>query len=189
MPQKIAILIGGSDLFSGLRGISGGTLQIKKQIAGSFDEIIIINYNYFLDFGRTLKKLHSIILTKHTGDFLFLYGYSKGGEVVLNLARQICGVNNVELLLTVDIANGPWSADINRQVSSNVKKNINVYQTNKVFPLRSYGLPAYSDIVLIENIDLTNIVVENTRINHSNIERLMVPQCVNWLIKASQNCR
>lgn len=185
MGKKIIILVGGSDLFSGLRGISKGTQLISEELTHHFDEIIAVNYNYFLDFGYALKRLHKLIATRYSECQVFLYGYSKGGELVLKLARSLEQVCDISLLVTIDIANGPWSAAINRNVPGNVKKNINVFQKNPVFPLRSFGLPAYSDkAVQIENIDQTNSILQNQKVNHSNIEMLMVPQTIEWLKSA-----
>lgn len=180
--NKIAILVGGSDLFSGIRGISKGTRTIEKKIRPLFDEVIVVNYNYFLDFGRTLRTLHRRFLEEEADPVIFLYGYSKGGEVVLKLSRLLEKTHAIQLLLTVDIANGPWSAGINRSVPSNVKKNINVYQSKPKPPLFSYGLPACSDHpVVIDNIDLTGSKINNTIITHSNIEVLMTDEVIRWM--------
>lgn len=188
MGKKLVILVGGSDLFSGLRGISKGTRLIREELRDCFDEIITVNYNYFLDFGYGLKRLRTLVTRNYSNHQVFLYGYSKGGELVLKLAWSLQAVCKVELLVTIDIANGPWSANINRSVPGNVKRNINVFQRNPVFPLRSYGLPAYSDeAVLIENIDHTNSILQSRKVNHSNIEMLMVPQTIEWL-KSACSC-
>lgn len=89
MPKKIAVLVGGSDLFSGIRGISKGTKIIQEKIEDNFDEVIAVNYNYFLDFGRSLNRLYHHIISSNRDRHIVLYGYSKGGEVVLQLARKL----------------------------------------------------------------------------------------------------
>ncbi|WP_153797908.1 hypothetical protein [Foetidibacter luteolus] len=75
---------------------------------------------------------------------------------------------------------------INRQVSANVKKNINVYQGSPNFPLRSYGMPAVAEVVgtAIENIILTKRIMRGVTVSHSNIEMLMVNQVISWIIAA-----
>lgn len=172
---KIAVLVGGFDLFSGFRGISKGTRIIEKAIRPIFDQVIAVNYNYFLDFGRTHNQLTEMIRKQYPAAELMFYGYSKGGDVVLKLSRSMKDTHVILLLITVDIANGPWSAKINRSVPGNVKKNINVYQTKPRPPLFSYGMPAYSNYpVTIENIELTQKIIRNQVVNHSNIENLMV---------------
>lgn len=183
MSERITILVGGSDLFSGLRGVSQGTKIINKEIAGYFDSVIIVNYNYFLDFGNALKKLFKYLSNKKPDIQIVLYGYSKGGDVVLRLSRLLQHMLNVDLLITIDVANGPWSHKIDRIVPANVKKNINVYQGIPNFPLRSYGMQttAFSSHTIIENIDLTGKTINGKRITHSSIENLMVTQVVIWI--------
>jgi len=187
MKKRIAILVGGSDLFSGLRGISTGTKIIRESISPFFDETLAINYNYFLDFGITLRKLVTRLQREYAPSELFLYGYSKGGELVLQLSRMVEETHAVPLLITVDIANGPWSAKIDRSVPANVKKNINVYQKNSRPPLFSYGLPAYShNTAAIQNIDLSDKTIRDRQVNHSNIEMLVVQQVIGWLKEESR---
>lgn len=184
MAKKVMILVGGSDLFSGLRGISKGARTIGDELRAVFDEIVTVNYNYFFDRGYTLKSLNALVREKYASDCLFFYGYSKGGEVVLKLSRLLQDFGRIELLLTVDIANGPWSSGIDRKVPANVRRNINVYQTTASAPLFSFGCPAHTDAagsVIIENINLTGMRIDGHKINHSNIERLTVSRCIRWL--------
>lgn len=185
--KKIAILIGGSDLILGMRGLSAGTRIIVKSIDQHFDEVIAINYNYFLDFNTTLKKTEKIIASQDENTKIFLYGYSKGGDVVLKLSRLLVNKREIELLITVDVANGPWSHKINRHVPANVKHNINVFQSTPSPPLRSYGLATFSDAgVVIQNIDLTNEIIASQKVNHRMIERLVADDIISWLISFSR---
>ncbi len=182
--RNLIVLVGGSDLFSGMRGISKGTRIIQQAIANTADEIIAVNYNYFLDFGRSLQKLHKQIISKRDYEKLIFYGYSKGGDVVLRLARILQQTHQIDLLITIDIANGPWSHKIDRHVPGNVRRNLNVYQTKPNFPLRSFGLPAYSsESVAIENIDVTNHLFKNRLVKHGNIENFMVSEVIEWIKK------
>lgn len=187
MPEHIAILVGGSDLFSGLRGISAGTKIIQQNIKHSFDDVVAFNYNYFLDFGSSLKRLLAYVHQFSVPPVITLYGYSKGGDVVLQLARQLKDQITIPLLITIDIANGPWSHKINRDVSGNVKRNINVYQTIPNFPLRSYGMPAITESTdtVIENINLTKQCIDGIKVSHGSIENVMVSQVINWMIGTS----
>jgi len=182
MRKKIAILVGGSDLFSGFRGISRGTRIIRENITPYYDEIIVINYNYFLDFGRSFSRLAKLLEKKYPDAATCMYGYSKGGEVVLKLCRHLKSKMMIDLLITIDIANGPWSDSIDRNVPGNVKKNINVYQGRPRLPLMSYGVWALSDDgVDIQNINLTNQVIQNQMVTHSNIELLMAEDVIKWM--------
>ncbi len=104
----MAILAGGSDLFSGARGISKGTVLIKQSIAPWYDSVLAVNYNYFLDFGRALRSVQRYIDRAGNLAALSMYGYGKGGDVVLQLARSLQNLMPVELLVTIDIAYGHW---------------------------------------------------------------------------------
>ncbi|MCC6287741.1 MAG: hypothetical protein IT249_07640 [Chitinophagaceae bacterium] len=183
MSEKIAVLVGGSDLFSGMRGVSKGTKIIYTAIKEHFDEVILVNYNYFLDFGNTVKKLFNHLSRKNNITYIVLYGYSKGGDVVLQLARMLQDTLCINLLITIDVAIGPWSHKIDRTVSQNVKKNINVYQSVPNFPLRSYGMrtTASSPDIIIENIDLTRKNIRGITVSHSTIENLMVEEVISWI--------
>jgi len=180
----MAVLIGGSDLFSGMRGLSKGTKIIRQEIEPLFDKILTINYNYFLDFGSALNKASKAI-EKEQPDELVLYGYSKGGHVLLQLARRLENKTIIKLLITVDIANGPWSHKINRSLPANIIRNINVYQSTPSFPLQSYGLPNYTQKnIIIDNIELTGKTINGQEVNHSNIEMLVLDDVIEWM-KAS----
>lgn len=185
MRQKnLIVLVGGSDLFSGMRGISKGTRIIRKALTTNDNEIIALNYNYFLDSGRSLKKLHKQIIKKEDCGKIIFYGYSKGGDVVLQLARLVQQTHLVDLLITIDVANGPWSHKIDRHVPGNVCRNVNVYQTKPNFPLCSHGLPAHStENVTIENVDITNQQFTDSPVIHRNIENFMVSEVIGWIKK------
>lgn len=179
--KKIAVLVGGSDLFSGWRGISKGTTLIKRAITSCYDDVLAVNYNYFLDFGRALAAIQKYLQTVGQISRLVLYGYSKGGEVVLKLARSLKQRLQVDLLVTIDIANGPWSHKIDRNIPGNVRKAINVFQSHPNI-LRSHGAAVHAHSETnIQNIDLTGKIVQGNKITHSNIEMLVVPQVIGWL--------
>ena len=181
--KRIAILVGGSDLFSGMRGISKGTRIIENSIDPYFDEVHAVNYNYFLDAGRCLRWLTHFFKQHQEIEYLMLYGYSKGGDIVLKLCRKLNAVRKIDLLITVDIANGPWSHKIDRAVPGNVRKNINIFQSSPSFPLRSYGEAASSDKnVEIKNIDVSGTSRKGQKINHSNIELLYVDDVVHYIV-------
>lgn len=191
MSQHIAILVGGSDLFSGLRGISSGTKNIQQQVQDCFDEVVAVNYNYFLDFGTSLRRLIAYVQQFPVPPVITLYGYSKGGDVVLRLTRYLKDHVTIPLLITIDIANGPWSHKINRVVPANVQRNINVYQTTPNFPLRSCGMPAIPETAdtIVENINLTYQHIEGVKVSHGSIENIMVKQVAGWMIAAaSKKC-
>ncbi|WP_169628037.1 RHS repeat domain-containing protein [Flavobacterium soli] len=65
------------------------------------------------------------------GDSVIIYGYSYGVDVAVELTEALKAQNcNVELLVTVDGSDGPlMNSTVNTAIPSNVKKNVNVYQT------------------------------------------------------------
>lgn len=179
--RKVVVLVGGSDLFSGWRGISKGTILIKRAITSCYDDVLAINYNYFLDFGRALAATQKYLQTVEQISRLVLYGYSKGGEIVLKLARSLEQQLSIDLLVTIDIANGPWSDKINRRIPGNVQQSINVFQSTPNI-LRSHGAAVYTTgKTEVTNIDLTGKIIQGKKVSHSNIEMLMVRQVIGWL--------
>ena len=73
------------------------------------------------------------------GDRLVLYGYSRGGDAVSDLARKLQGRGiQVDLLVTVDAAFGPLSTGpcsvVDRAIPSNVRKNLNIFQVEPSGP-------------------------------------------------------
>jgi hypothetical protein len=81
---------------------------------------------------------------------LIIYGYSAGGLDALDLVRRISmwtydfstqrllsccsilpdvGIVRVDLLVTVDVADGPISGILDRYISPSARRNINFYQT------------------------------------------------------------
>ncbi|MDZ7897955.1 MAG: hypothetical protein U5N85_08000 [Arcicella sp.] len=71
-----------------------------------------------------------------SNDKLVIYGYSWGGDNAVELAQTLDKVGiNVNYLFTIDAAKGPVSGGlgldlVDREIPSNVEKNINFYQTN-----------------------------------------------------------
>ena len=65
------------------------------------------------------------------GDSVIIYGYSYGVDVAVDLTEALQAQNcNVELLVTVDGSDGPlMNSTVNTTIPSNVKKNVNVFQT------------------------------------------------------------
>jgi RHS repeat-associated protein len=67
------------------------------------------------------------------GDTVIIYGYSYGVDVAVDLATELKAQNcNVDLLVTVDGSDGPlMNSTVNTTIPSNVKKNVNVFQTER----------------------------------------------------------
>ena len=115
--------------------------------------------------AMTTQKVISDIKAAYTkGQAIQIYGYSLGGKVALDVARSLGAANiPISLLVTVDSAEGPMSALVNRTVPSNVSVNYNFFQTtpSSIFSRGDYN----SGSGLIFNYNLTG-----PNITHGNID-------------------
>jgi len=112
----------------------------------------------------TQRVIRDIKAAYTKGQAIQIYGYSLGGKVALEVARALNAANiPVSLLLTIDAAEGPMSALVNRTVPPNVSVNYNFYQTTPSSIL-SHG-DYNSGSGLIFNYDLTA-----PNITHGNID-------------------
>jgi thioesterase domain-containing protein len=72
---------------------------------------------------------------------LTIMGYSYGGVVALKLARELDKKDiRVNLLVTLDAANGTGSDKVDRTVTDNVDWNVNYYQTNETVSCGEEGI-------------------------------------------------
>jgi RHS repeat-associated protein len=189
-----ALLIGGADLAFGFMGISKETQDIFKGIMTSgYSSIDVVNYNYFVTSSTGFAKKWADRLKEQysEGQKIVIYGYSKGGHEALLIVRELKKMGiPVELLITIDAANGPGSAFINRDVPDNVKFNINVFETSSISKIPySFGAPNWplgkeNNVV---NYDITGRPFtgrnprEGNTISHSNIDEAMVPYVIQWM--------
>ncbi|MEJ5092312.1 DUF6443 domain-containing protein [Sphingobacterium faecium] len=103
-----------------------------------------------------------------------LYGYSYGGVIANKLAGKLkdAGIN-VNLMISVDAANGYWSDEVDRNISDNVDLNLNFFETNGknfTFPdiTMSYGGKNKGKNVV--NVDKSNDKFNGEKMNHMNID-------------------
>lgn len=179
--KSIAIIAGGVDLLSGFQPVSQGARLIREGILTRFDDVVLLHYNYFFDLGRSLNRLNRHLRSCDPAR-LILYGYSKGGELMLKLSRMLDPAISVDLLLMIDTANGPWSRSIDRSVPLNVRHAVNVYQTKRSFPLMSSGAAAHaSNPAIVTNIDLTTPRSALNPITHGNFQQVMAPFAIQWI--------
>lgn len=95
-----------------------------------------------------------------------------------HLASRLAGEGlTVDVLYTVDAAAGPESSLVNRNISCNVKANMNFYQTTPSL-LRSRGAEntSYS-----RNTRVYNVL--QTVSNHGNIDEFTEKAIVNSMIR------
>ena len=104
--------------FSRYWGTSLDDAKSLNQATQSAYDYILDNYNK--DDGKEVEDGQIII-----------EGYSYGCVLANYLAKRLKEAKlEVNLLVTVDAAASPESSKVDREISSNVKKNINYYQTN-----------------------------------------------------------
>lgn len=148
-------------------------LSSKYKIPLQKGDIQVVNSPLFsneID-GKDIYKDILEIVKKHFdyhNGTLVLYGYSWGGQLLmefLNFFKQ-SGIK-ISLLLTVDAAKGPISFAVNKDVTNNVKHNLNLYQT-QWSSIGSHGGP--NEGKGVKNVNLTG--EKNPKgedIVHSNI--------------------
>ena len=175
--NKRVLMIGGADLF--LTGLSDETKKIMDGIdMDNISEKKAYNYPYFFEGDNDfIKKVVKDIQQNYTeGQQIVLYGYSKGGELTLKISRELKKLGiPIELLITVDVANGPKSKSIDRSVPDNVKENRNFYQTEAgSFPKPpSFGAPNMGANVF--NVNQTGLA------NHSDIDEYNITNVINLI--------
>lgn len=78
---------------------------------------------------------------------IIIYGYSWGGDTAIELADDLADENiDVDLLVTIDAALGPFSLDPGVRdifISTNVRVNVNHYTTTPHSGMLSQGLPTF----------------------------------------------
>ena len=85
----------------------------------------------------------------------------------------------VSLLVTVDAAAGPENGKVKRTVSSNVKTNVNLYQTNpsKIGSHGDANKKEEGSNTTVVNVDLTKITNE-----HGQIDKVALLAVVNQIL-------
>jgi hypothetical protein len=150
-------VIGGADLT--FTGFSSTSQAIVNATGGK-------GYNLVGgESAMTSSKVLSDIKAAYTkGQIVQIYGYSLGGKIALEVSRSLNAANiPISLLVTIDAAEGPMSALVNRTVPSNVSVNYNFFQTtpSSIFSRGDYN----SGSGLIFNYNLTG-----PNITHGNID-------------------
>jgi len=139
------VIVGGND-FGSNGGLSATTVALTDALSSFFkDHKAKINIKAFsadLE-ASTMTPIVDYVKNNHnTSTPLFFYGYSLGGHTA-NQAIKMLNTDNirVNLFYAVDAALGLASKGM--EVSSNVERLINVYQTDRsTFPVLSRGYPA-----------------------------------------------
>jgi RHS repeat-associated protein len=133
------------------------------------------------------KDVISYIKANHTtGEKIIMYGYSWGGETVVELSKDLKKLGyNVDLLITIDAAKGPVSDfATERIIPDNVVENINFYQTTKSnIGSRGDENKAKDETKTnIQNIKVNEYFGEN--IDHGNIDEATESHSLNHIRSA-----
>ena len=192
------LMFGGADLnLFGNAEISQESLDIINSVTNNLNLTVHAqNLNYWSDdIDQTVQKWSEELVAQNKR--LFIYGYSYGGSVALQLSRELNKYyTTVDLLITVDAAFGIFSGSIDRSVSPNVVVNYNIYQRNRslIFS-RGDKNTAINPKTIIHNLDITDKFFYNPRthrnetINHGNIDQFAIPQVIEWINIYLKNSR
>lgn len=191
------LLFGGVDVFNDGRYGSNktlGTYLEKIALLGKYKiplqkgDIKIVNSPLF---GNEVdgKDIYNDILNLVKKNFdtkngvLILYGYSWGGQLLMEFLKFFKESKiNINLLLTVDPAKGYVSFSVNNDVTSNVKHNLNLYQTKKSL-IGSKGGP--NEGANVKNVDLTGAKnFKGEEVTHSNIDEYTLLYCAQVIAYA-----
>ena len=129
-------------------GPTGGGNTVSPEDAGTTGQILIEAESFAkennIEFdGRVITpgvtssssvdNALAFILDNYTeGEKVILYGYSYGGDFAVELSEALKAEGiSVDLLITVDASDGPaQNSTVDTEIPDNVKKNVNVYQTD-----------------------------------------------------------
>jgi len=198
-PGDVVVVFGGADLFS--KKDKGGAPLIVQQLQDKyFKQKGGIAESYSSDFwgngalakdhlDEATQSAYDLILANHNKDGgkevkdgqVIIEGYSYGGVLANHLAKRLKEADvKVNLLVTVDAAAGPGSPFVDREISSNVEKNVNYYQT-KPSSIRSRGdknrREKDNTTTEIINLDVTKFVD-----GHGNIDDKLLMNVVNRIL-------
>jgi dienelactone hydrolase len=101
---------------------------------------------YATDTDDDVKDLAIGFIEKNHTDsgVVVIYGYSWGGDTAIELAKDLDEKQiNVDLLITIDAALGPFNGPAvrDRTITGNVKLNLNHYTSTPMSRIGSRGMP------------------------------------------------
>ena len=177
-PGDIAIYFTGADLG---QGMTKTTLQIMEGVQQKMNggTSITFSSSYYLSADKGTQDAYDEILANHTRDpegKVLLYGYSYGGVLVNHLAKRLekAGIK-VNLMVTVDAANGWGSNKVDRTVSDNVEVNENYYEENQGlstgdFTLSHGAANKGGPKTKVNNHNKSNDTYDGKKMNHMSID-------------------
>lgn len=193
-PGDIAILFAGASFG---QGHTPSTLKIANSVSQKMNGGTTIAYNSLYIFGldEGTESAYNEVMKNHeanpTGRVL-LYGYSYGGTLVNHLAKRLekAGVK-VNMMVTVDAANGWATGLVDRTIGANVVKNENFYQENFVIPdfTFSHGGINVGKSGQVKNHDKSNDKHNGQKINHMSIDDATVNDAIKSLTDILDNMK
>lgn len=134
-------------------------------------------------FDNVKKDVMDYVKANYTkGEKLVIYGYSWGGETATELTKDLKKAGyNVDLLITVDAAKGPFNFTVERTIPDNVKKNVNFYQTTSSRIGSRGGANQAEDP---KKTRISNIMVNryfDKKIDHGNIDEATETNATNYI--------
>ncbi|MBV7270312.1 DUF6443 domain-containing protein [Winogradskyella luteola] len=131
--EKVIIFSGATwdeteDATSGVTKVAETLNTYSKELDMKSGSVVLINSNYWNPVGVLIAGIEEA-KSADPNEPLIVYGYSKGGEIAQELVRALDDIGiNVDLLFTIDAADGPLTFTVNREIPDNVLENINYFQ-------------------------------------------------------------
>jgi RHS repeat-associated protein len=159
------------------------SLDIATQVAYNY---IKTNHN-LCGCGKKNEKYNGKII---------IYGYSFGGVLAEHLTERLKKDGlAVELLVTIDAANGDESDEVDRKISDNVKENLNIYQRTKsvVDSRGDVNVADNSKVTKVSNNNYSNQYVgtpgedDYEEVEHSTIDEISQPRVNTKIVKTLES--
>lgn len=194
------LLFGGVDYYN--EGVYGTNKKLAQYIEtidlsskyniplqkGDIQVVISPLFSNEVDGKDVYKEILEIVKKNfdYNNGTLILYGYSWGGQLLMEFLKffKQSGIK-ISLLLTVDAAKGPVSFAVNNDVTSNVKYNLNLYQTASS-SIGSHGGP--NEGTGVKNVNLTG--EKNPKgedVVHSNTDEYTLLYSAQVIVYALKN--
>lgn len=169
--------------------IVNGALSEKYKIPLKKGDVVIVNsplfgkqYNGKDVYNDILKIIRKDGFDIENGN-LILYGYSFGGQILLNFLEDFKKDRiNISLLITIDTAKSLVGFSVNNDITDNVKYNLNIYQR---VPSKIGSRGDKNEGNNVKNINLTG--EKNSKgeeIVHSNIDDYTLLYCTQVILYA-----
>ena len=194
-PGDIAILFSGADFG---QGMTPTTLRVANGVRQQMNGGTTIAYSslYYDNMDEGTQSAYNEIINNNKLDpngKVLLYGYSYGGTLVNHLAKRLEKVGiTVDIMVTVDAANGWGSDNVDRSVGENVKKNENYFETNVNFlsdPTKSHGGANKGKPEQVSNHNKSNDLYKGKKVDHMSIDDATVGAAIKALTGILNNMK